>query len=73
MYSGGLYNNKEKSTTGKSHTTLSDSHNSRLAVWCWLHTYPSTIPETTPRLSSGPGTVLEQHMPMGRKIKVKKV
>lgn len=67
---GGIYNNK-KSTTGKSHTTLSDSYNSRLAVWHWLHTYPSTIPETTPHLSWGPGTVLEQHMPMGRKMKVK--
>lgn len=60
-----------ESTTGKSHTTLADSHNSRLAVWCWLHMYLSTIPETTPHLSSVPETVLGQHMPVGRNMKVK--
>lgn len=62
---------QKQQTTGRSHTTLAGSCNSRLAVWHWHYTYPSTIPETTPRLSSVPETVQVQHMPVDRKWKWK--
>ncbi|KAI7795952.1 barrier-to-autointegration factor, partial [Triplophysa rosa] len=49
--------------TGRSHTTLAGNCNSRLAVWYLHHTYPSTIPETTPRLSSVPETSFTVNLP----------